>query len=133
MNEELPTSNLTPNQQQEFSSSDVHLEEGILSVDIYNKDNIIVIVSPVAGASKESIEIIVQGDILIIKGQRVPPESVSENEYYRKECYWGPFSRTIVLPKNVDKNNIRAVYENGILMIRIPRVSPEDSKKVFIE
>lgn len=128
MNEELPISNLTPNETQ-----DLHLEEGILSVDIYNKDNSIIIVSPVAGSSKEKIEIFVQGDVLIIKGQRLPPENIEEKDYLRKECYWGAFSRTIVLPKNVDKGNIRAFYDNGILIIKIPKLGLEETKKVFIE
>lgn len=126
MNGELPISSLTP-------KDEVHVEEGILSVDIYAKDNSIVIISPVAGSSKENIEIIIQGDVLIIKGQRFPPEEVQENEYFRKECYWGPFSRTIVLPKNADKNGIKAFYENGILMIRIPKINTEETKKVSIE
>jgi len=128
MSDELPISNLEPN-----SSSEVHLEEGILSLDIYKTENEFVILSPVAGASKENIEIIIQGDVLIIKGQRKPPEEINEEAYLRKECYWGPFSRTVVLPKNVDKNGIRAVYENGILMIRIPKLKDEGVAKIQIE
>ncbi|MER3570311.1 MAG: Hsp20/alpha crystallin family protein [Patescibacteria group bacterium] len=115
-------------------SEELHLEnEGTLSVDIYYKDNNLVIVSPIAGTSKENIEIIVQGDVLIIKGRRSAPENIEEQDYLRKECFWGPFSRTIVLPKSVDKNNIRAFYENGILIIKIPKTTEEDLKKIRIE
>ncbi len=116
------------------SSDEVHLEEGLLSVDIYVKDGELVIVAPIAGSSKENIEVIIQGDILIIKGERFPPENVEEASYKKKECYWGPFSRSIVLPRDVDKSNIRAFYENGILMIRIPKLSGfEETKKIIIE
>lgn len=115
-------------------SEELHLEnEGTLSVDIYYKDNNLVIVSPIAGTSKENIEIIVQGDVLIIKGRRSAPENIEEQDYLRKECFWGPFSRTIVLPKSVDKDNIRAFYENGILIIKIPKTTEEDLKKISIE
>jgi len=116
------------------SYDEVHLEEGLLSVDIYIKDNELVIVAPIAGSSKENIEIIVKGDILMIKGERFPPENVEETYYKKKECYWGPFSRSIVLPRDVDKSNIRAFYENGILMVRIPKLSGfEETKKISIE
>ncbi|MER3581345.1 MAG: Hsp20/alpha crystallin family protein [Patescibacteria group bacterium] len=126
MNEEFQHSNPM--------SEELHLEnEGTLSVDIYYKDNNLVIVSPIAGTSKENIEIIVQGDVLIIKGRRSAPESIEEQDYLRKECFWGPFSRTIVLPKSVDKNNIKAFYENGILIIKIPKTTEEDLKKISIE
>ena len=115
-------------------SEELHLEnEGTLSVDIYYKDNNLVIVSPIAGTSKENIEIIVQGDVLIIKGRRSAPENIEEQDYLRKECFWGPFSRTIILPKSVDKDNIRAFYENGILIIKIPKTTEEDLKKIRIE
>ena len=126
MNEEFQHSNPM--------SEELHLEnEGTLSVDIYYKDNNLVIVSPIAGTSKENIEIIVQGDVLIIKGRRSAPENIEEQDYLRKECFWGPFSRTIVLPKSVDKNNIKAFYENGILIIKIPKTTEEDLKKISIE
>ncbi|MER3406821.1 MAG: Hsp20/alpha crystallin family protein [Patescibacteria group bacterium] len=126
MNEEFQPSNPM--------SEELHLEnEGTLSVDIYYKDNNLVIVSPIAGTSKENIEIIVQGDVLIIKGRRSAPENIEEEDYLRKECFWGPFSRTIVLPKSVDKNNIKAFYENGILIIKIPKTTEEDLKKISIE
>jgi len=115
-------------------SDEIHLEEGLLSVDIYVKDNEIIIVSPIAGASKENIEILLQDDILVIKGERLPPEEIKEAQSQKKECYWGPFSRSIVLPRDSDKANIRAFYENGVLMIRIPKtLSSEGAKKIIIE
>ena len=107
--------------------------EGTLSVDVYFKDDELVIVSPIAGASLENINIILQGDILVIKGTRMPPENVDENAYEHKECFWGPFSRTIALPKNLDLDQIKAYYHNGILMVKIPKKSKTEAKRIQIQ
>ncbi len=107
--------------------------EGTLSVDVYFKDDELVIVSPIAGASLENIDVIVQGDILVIKGMRMPPENVESSQYEHKECFWGPFSRTIVLPKNLDLSQTKAYYHNGILMIKIPKKSDVETKRIEVQ
>lgn len=107
--------------------------EGTLSVDVYFKDDELVIISPIAGASLENIDIIIQGDILVIKGTRMPPEHIEESAYEHKECFWGPFSRTIALPKNLDLNQTKAYYHNGILMIKIPKKTDTETKRIEIQ
>jgi HSP20 family protein len=106
---------------------------GTLSVDIYTKDNDLVIVAPIAGASLENISVLVENDLLIIKGERRPPENVDDSAYEHRECFWGPFSRTIVLPRDVDYDNVRAYYHNGILMIRIPKKTEVQTKRIEIQ
>jgi HSP20 family molecular chaperone IbpA len=68
------------------SSDEVHLEEGLLSVDIYVKDGELVIVAPIAGSSKENIEVIIQGDILIIKGERFPQKMLKKHLIKRRNA-----------------------------------------------
>ncbi len=108
-------------------------EIGTLSVDVYFKDDELIIVSPIAGASLENIDIIIQRDILVIKGVRMPPENIEESSYEHKECFWGPFSRTIALPKNLDTDQTRAYYHNGILMIKIPKKTETEAKRIEIQ
>ena len=112
---------------------DQEKKEGTLTVDVYFKDNELIIISPIAGASLENIEVLVEGDILIIKGVRVPPEIIDPSLYEHQECFWGPFSRTIVLPKDLDLENIRAYYHNGILMVKIPKKEEKYIKRVEIK
>ncbi|GIW67231.1 MAG: hypothetical protein KatS3mg096_099 [Candidatus Parcubacteria bacterium] len=107
-------------------------KEGTLTIDVYFKDDELVIVSPIAGANLENIEILVEGDVLIIKGTRMPPENIDPSLYEHQECFWGPFSRTIVLPKDLDLENIRAYYHNGILMIKIPKKESKQVKRVEV-
>jgi len=107
-------------------------EEGRLSVDVYYKDDELVIVSPIAGASLENIEIILKGDILVIRGERRAPEDIEDKNYEYQECFWGPFSRTIALPKNLNQDEIKAFYHNGILMIKIPKKSEIPAKRIEV-
>lgn len=107
-------------------------EEGTLSVDVYFKDDELIILAPIAGVNPESFDVNIEGDILVIKGVRTPPEEIPESAYKQKECFWGPFSRTIVLPKNLDTDQIRAYYHNGILMIKIPKKAESPKKRVEI-
>jgi HSP20 family protein len=108
-------------------------KEGTLTVDVYFKDNDLVIIAPIAGASLENIEILIDGDVLIIKGERMPPENIDPSLYEHQECFWGPFSRTIILPKDLDLENTRAYYHNGILMVKIPKKVEKQVKRIEIK
>ncbi|GIW65134.1 MAG: hypothetical protein KatS3mg093_113 [Candidatus Parcubacteria bacterium] len=113
-------------------NKDQNQTEGTLSVDVYYKDDELVIISPIAGTSLENIDVFIEGDILIIKGKRVPPEDIPESAYEYRECFWGPFSRTIALPKKLDLSQTRAFYHNGILMIKIPKTTESKMRRVEI-
>lgn len=104
--------------------------EAQLSCDVYeDKDNIIV-KSTVAGVQPEDLEISISSDLLTIRGFRNQEEEVAEGDYYARECYWGAFSRSIVLPKEVDQKKIDAAVKNGILTIKLPKKFKTSSIKV---
>ena len=79
----------------------VKKEVGQLSVDIYHTENSIVILAPIAGVKEEDIEISLTDDVLVIKGIRPEKEQIKSDNYYTKECFWGNFSRAIVLPNRI--------------------------------
>lgn len=108
-------------------------EVGQLSVDIYHTAKDIVIQAPIAGVREEDVKLSVTDDVLVIKGERPPKESVSEDCYYTRECFWGNFSRSIVLPEGADTKNINATFENGVLEIRIPKGEIERTKIIKIK
>lgn len=107
-------------------------EAGQLTVDVYETDNDIVIVSPVAGVDPQDVEIDITEDVITIKGTRSRDQSIADDNYLYQECYWGAFTRTIILPADVDKDNADAVIRNGILTIRIPKLEREQMKKVAV-
>lgn len=95
-------------------------EEGQLAVDVLEIGNDIVVVAALAGTKPEDLSLHLQDDLLTIRGSRDFPINEPYTAFYR-ECYWGPFSRTIVLPINVREESARAEYRNGILTIRLEK------------
>lgn len=111
----------------------VKKEVGQLSVDIYQTDKEIVILAPIAGLAKDELKVAVTDDVLVIQGERIQKETVPEDNYYTKECFWGKFSRSIVLPENIDKKGITADFENNILEVRVPKSVEERTKIIKIK
>ncbi len=98
-----------------------------LALDIYETDNSLVLISPIAGAKDEELEVSVEKDMLIIKGRRAEPfaEENPQKKYICKECYWGGFMKRIILPDDVDINKIQAALKNGLLTLKIPKFPKE--------
>jgi HSP20 family protein len=110
------------------------LEEGQLSVDVFRNDNHLVIRSTVAGAAPEDLDISIHGDLLTIRGKRDAEHETKDEDWYYKECYWGAFSRSIVLPYEVNAERTEATLKNGVLEIRVPiRHASERSIKVKVQ
>ena len=96
--------------------------EGQLAVDVAQSKEDIWVISTMAGVITNRIEVYVHNDLLTIKGVRLPVIQTQEKvEYFYQECFWGKFSRTIILPVDVKGEMAKADYKNGILTIRIPK------------
>lgn len=102
--------------------------EGQLAIDVFHDDKKITIKSTIAGANPEDLKISLHNDLLIIKGKRELPENIAEEDYLFKECYWGPFSRSIILPSEVDTKRVEAEIENGVLTVLLYKARPEQIK-----
>ncbi len=107
--------------------------EGQLTIDVYQTPNEIVIKSTIAGVKPEDIDITMTNDMITIKGTREKDEDVKEEDYYYQECYWGPFSRSIILPVDVEVDNSDAAMKNGILTIKLPKIEKIKTKKIRIK
>jgi HSP20 family protein len=107
-------------------------EEGQLSIDVYQTPETIIVKSTIAGVKPEDIDISVTNDMLTIRGKRQMQEEVRDHEYLFRECYWGSFSRSIILPVEIQADKIEAFLENGVLTISLPKakVSKQISIKV---
>ncbi|MBU1132141.1 Hsp20/alpha crystallin family protein [Patescibacteria group bacterium] len=102
-------------------------EQGQLTLDVFQDNENIYVIAPVAGVKQGNIDISIDDDILTIQGQRENEFSREEKDYLFRECYWGKFSRSIILPANVNENKIQAILQNGILKITLPKI--EKTKK----
>ena len=112
-------------------SGDSQNEDGQLSVDVYSTDKEIVMRSTIAGVKPKDLEVFVHNDMLTVRGKR-QEESVEEGSTYLvRECHWGSFSRSIILPAEVDADNISAELKDGVLTVRMPRV--ERNRKISVK
>jgi HSP20 family protein len=96
--------------------------DGQLSVDVYQTDKDIVIKSTIAGVRSEDIDISINNDMITVRGVRKLQEEVAKEDYFYQECYWGGFSRSIILPVEVRSDRAEAILENGILTITLPKL-----------
>lgn len=96
------------------------LEEGQMSLDVFRDKKDLVVRSTVAGTNPEDIDISVHGDLLTIRGKRDTGREVKDDDWYYRECYWGAFSRSVVLPYEVFAEKAEASLKNGVLEVRIP-------------
>ncbi len=94
--------------------------EGELSVDVYQQGDNMIVKSTIAGVKPEDLEIYIHNDLLTIRGKRESDREESSADYFYKECYWGGFSRSIMLPAEVQADKIEATLKNGILKIVLP-------------
>ena len=106
--------------------------DGQLTVDVYQTDDEIVIQSTIAGVDQNDIDISVTNDMVTVKGKRAAQEKIRSSDYYYQELFWGSFSRSIILPEDVDSDNAKASMKNGLLTIRLPKLANTKIKKVKI-
>ena len=122
------------NQNINFSLESLNQEGGELAIDLYQTENELVVRAPIGGIRSEDLEITIEGDVINISGKREEPKEEEEKiEYFTKECYFGPFSRRIISPVEIDGSKAKAKIEEGILMIRIPKIKKEKIVKLKVE
>ncbi len=106
--------------------------EGQLTIDVYQTDNDIVIKSTIAGVKPEDLDVTINNDMVTVKGERKNEEAVENGNYYYQECYWGSFSRSVLLPVDVIPDKVDASLKNGILTIRLPKADTTKVKKIQV-
>lgn len=108
-------------------------EEGQLTIDVYETTGEIVIKSPVAGVNPGDLDVTITNDMVTIKGRRENEEEIAKESYFFQELYWGAFSRSVILPKEIDMEKAKAILKDGILTIRLPKIEQETAKKLSIQ
>lgn len=107
--------------------------DGQLAIDVYQTPNDIVIKAPIAGVKAEDIEISINDDVFTVKGERKQEREVKNDDYYVQECYWGSFSRSVILPTPVNIDKSKASMKDGILTVNLPKVLSSRSKKIKVK
>lgn len=115
-----------------YAQTEPDNNEGQLTIDVYQTENEIVIKSTIAGVKPEDLDVSINNDMVTVKGERKNEEEVSHGNYYYQECYWGGFSRSVLLPVDVIPDKADASLKNGILTIRLPKADTTKTKKIQV-
>lgn len=118
---------------EEEPEEEPEMEEGELSVDVYQTGTEIIIEAMVAGVKPEDLHLSITRDMVTIKGRRDGNTSVTHDDYFYKELYWGTFTRTILLPHEVEIEEAEAVEKHGLLIIRLPKVDKARQTKLKVK
>jgi HSP20 family protein len=107
--------------------------EGQLNIDMYQTKDNVIIKSTIAGVRPEDIDITVANDMVTIKGSRRKEENIVNDDYFYQECYWGNFSRSVIIPVDIESEEIEADLKDGILTVIIPKAAKAKTKKVKVK
>ena len=99
-------------------------------VDVYETDDEVVVVAEIAGISVEEVEIVVDGRVLTLCGERKPRPGRPGRLYSQMEIGHGPFRRELLLPSDVNAEEAQAEYAQGMLEIVLPKVTRRVSRHV---
>jgi HSP20 family protein len=105
---------------------------GELAVDVYQTPDAIVIKAFIAGVQPNTVDISLTREMVTISGSRQDEREVEEEHYFQRELYWGSFSRTILLPEEVDVDLAEASERHGILLIRLPKINKKREMKLKV-
>jgi HSP20 family protein len=104
---------------------------GELAVDVIELPEELILRTAIAGATGKDLDIIVNSDVITIRGERKEPPLPENATKHHGECYWGPFSRTVVLPAHVEPGKAEAHFERGLITITVPKI--HDEKRLTID
>ena len=123
---ENKTVNITPKADGKFSTpapeKEIPVEEGQLTVDVYQTPSEIVVQTMVAAVRPEDLQISITRDVVTIRGKREENKTITADNFFIKELYWGTFSRTILLPQEVEPDMAEAIEKHGLLIIKLPKI-----------
>jgi HSP20 family protein len=108
-------------------------QEGELVVDVFETEKNVIIQSPIAGINQNDLDILIEKDVVMIKGRRENCLEEKAENYFYQECYWGKFSKEIILPVEADGSKAEASMKNGVLTITIPKIIREEKTKLNIK
>ncbi len=109
------------------------VEEGQLTIDVYQTPTDIIVQAFVAGIRPDELEISITQDMITLRGKREDIRKIERENFFYQELYWGSFSRSILLPQEVDADKADAAVKGGILTIKLPKIDKGRVQKLKIK
>lgn len=102
------------------------------AVDVYEKDNHVIVETPLPGIDADNLKITIENDVLSIEGSSEKKSEIDEKNYYRKEVRYGSFHRAVALPCSVEGDQADAQYKDGMLRVSIPKAVAAAKKTIKV-
>lgn len=125
----LPTNKIVNDRSSIFEAEE---EDGELSVDVYETPSEIVLKTMVAGVKPEDLDVAISRESVTIRGKREEDRTISKEDYFHRELYWGSFSRTVMLPAEIDVDEAEALEKFGLLILRLPKLDKNRQTKLKV-
>ena len=122
-----------PEQYVSYPQSSVEDEDFMLMIDGYTEKDFIILQAFVAGVDVENLSIIITCDSVTIKGERATEKNLNRKNLEQEELYWGRFSRTIKLPKEIEINQTDVKEYHGLLTVKLPIIDKERSRMIKVK
>jgi HSP20 family protein len=103
------------------------------AIDVYETKDDLVVTAELPGVKEKDIHLSIVGDMLTLRGQRIPDHQTKEEHYHRIERWSGSFEGHLQLPIPVQADRVRASYRDGVLEIRLPKVEEVKPREIKIE
>ncbi len=105
----------------------------VMPLEVYETPKEFVIKAELPGVKKEDVELIIRDNYLIIKAEKKEEVEEDREHVHVRERVYGKFERVIPLPNDLDTENAKASFKDGVLEIRIPKKAASREKKITIE
>lgn len=124
---------LAPGPKNEISEMEQEsAEDAQLTVDVYQTPTDVMVQAFVAGLKPEDLDISITQDMITLKGKREDVRRIEKENFFYQELYWGSFSRSFLLPQEVDSDKSEASIKGGILTIRLPKIDKGRVQKLKV-
>jgi HSP20 family molecular chaperone IbpA len=107
--------------------------DGELAVDVYQTPTHIIIKAMIAGVRPEDLDVSITRDMVTLRGKRERHTEGTAGDFFFQELYWGSFSRTIVLPQEVEIEDAEATEKHGLLSIKLPKLDKGRQAKLKVK
>jgi len=108
-------------------------EEGELAVDVYEDGSEVYIQAMLAGVDPEDVDVSITRKLVTLRGKRLNPAKVPNENYFFKELYWGGFSRKIAMTEEIDPDKAEAFEKHGMLILRLPKLNLKETQKLDVK
>ncbi|MBK1714851.1 Hsp20/alpha crystallin family protein [Rubrivivax gelatinosus] len=101
--------------------------------EVFEDENRLVVRLEAPGLEKEAFDVQIQGDVLVVRGEKRFERETSDGRWRVMQCAYGAFQRNVPLPVPVRGEEARASYRNGVLRIELPKLAPGKPRTVSVQ